>query len=474
MNEKQTASRLSQFKLDYPLENCKQSRINFQMSLRKDKRLSCILKNRNLSPKAISKSETLESPLPSESKSSSLIQNLRSSREKCSNNKILLSEDDLKSISNLISASLGQPDIQSLNQSICLLIDLSMFTSPHIITFLDSLVPSILNLIDSKNPTILENSIWFLSNHSLTSLPIRQHIIKNLKLGKIYKIVQSSCNTNLSNVALWLLSNLVRADPQPQSANLSEILELFIVSLPKLTHVDTKAEVLFGISSLNHLFPKNLSLFESRYLRTILKFSIHLDPSLQLPALKIIEKMIRLNLKVQELKNLNLIQFLSEGFYTKSSRVLRQICRVVEEIMGNGVYGSRDFVVRGIVDKIVESICFTGARDHEVMVKDLMIIAQEADDQSFYHLLNGNLVRCFCGLVTSASAEVKGYALGGILYMLKNGEKLLKAEELLNMLEEIELSSGFEALDILSYDKNSQISSLSTQILEFITNHLTS
>ena len=472
MNEAQTANRLSKFRIDNPLENYKQSRIDFQISLRKDKRYLSVLKNRNFSPKDISKSESLETPSDIESKNSPLNDKLKSFREKCSNNKLSLSEDELKSITNLISTSLGQPsEIQSLNQSIRLLIDLSMFNSIQIITVLDSFISSILNLLDLKNPIILENSIWFLSNHSLTSLTIRQEIIKNLKLGKIIKIVKSSFNKNLSNVSLWLLSNLVRADPQVESDNLSEILELFVVSLPQLTNNDTKAEVLWGISSLHRLFPKNLSLFETHTLKVFLKFSINLEASFQLPALKIIEKIIGFNLKVQDLKNLNLIQFISEAFYTKSSKVLRQICKIIEEIMGNGVYGSRDFVVRGIVDKIIESICFTGAKDHEVMAKDLMVIVQEADDQSFYYLLNGSLIRCFCGLITSASMEVKSYALGGILYMLNIGQKLLKPEEFINILEEIESSSGFEVLEILSYDKNCQISSLSSKILEIITNH---
>jgi hypothetical protein len=341
-----------------------------------------------------------------------------------------------------------------------------MLDQPSLNQELDKLISLIFHLLNSSSSIILENSVWLLANHSLSNFETRKIIANHENLPKILTFCENFTKTALGSASFRFISNLTRAKPQVTSSYFPSFLRIYMKFLPLLTNPETQEEVLWGIKSLKNIFSSFSENFDEFFLKSLLKYSKSFNASLQLPALKVVSNLLRQNLKIKEFKANDLLSILTFSLNSKSSRVLKTAAKAVFEALKGEIYSVRDLIIKGVTDKIFDSIPLSGLKVHLHFLSVLQVMVEDSDEVSFNHLLNDNLVQVLSFFLTSASDDVKITSLNTLSELLKKCETNTSLDEFFKLTEDFNKACGFEHLEALALHKMSVISKLASSVLE--------
>lgn len=92
-------------------------------------------------------------------------------------------------------------------------------------------IPHLINLFDSRNPSIVEQAIWALGNIAGDGAEMRDKVLAINVVPKLMPHIRSDAGKEFLRNLTWMMSNLCRNDPTPPIELIKDLLAPYLALL---------------------------------------------------------------------------------------------------------------------------------------------------------------------------------------------------------------------------------------------------
>ncbi|CAH8657751.1 oligo-1,6-glucosidase ima3, variant 2 [Schistosoma haematobium] len=328
-------------------------------------------------------------------------------------------------------------------------------------------VPKLVRLLSHSAINIAEQSVWALSNIAGDGSKFRDIVIESGVVEPVLKLLDRVWKqpTVVSNIA-WMLSNLCRnRDPPPPRAVIKKLLpylnRLLQYEGNKNVVVDTAWALSYASDAVNEFID---DIIESGCVPLLLRLLASSSANLISPSLRAIGNLvIGTDEQTQAILDAGLLTYIPALLNNEKSTVVKEACWVVSNITAGSV-DQIDMVISHNIMPCILEIFYKGEfRTQKEACWVISNFISGGTPAQCAYLLNQNVLRALCNILTVSESKV-------VLMVLEGIKKLLEISDQYGQLEpaciELETCGGLDKLEELQDHTNVQVYQVAYDLIE--------